>query len=284
VYDRKDVIELEGENDPEPEASYGSADDEGGSAGSYNSGSAGSYEDGDDARRLNVTANATTAPTYSPKTMATPTNSPTSKIARCAQSERSRYPKGKKKYGRDSGCTDIGESDGDCDMDSDCHGDLVCGTDNCEQGGDSIFDSTDDCCKSPHNEVGNEAIVLLEVGEIVVIVVCVVLIVILLVTYVFKRKRHASKSTPGAVNANAKPVSESDVAIVDITSTAGPSASASGLAPIGIAPDRASDDDTTCCQCDEATIKGYVCLLSFFVFFGCLFYSLEKCWIPHNEC
>jgi hypothetical protein len=117
------------------------------------------------------------------------------KIARCA--------------GLDSGCTDIGENDGDCDRDSDCHGDLICGIDNCEQGGDMIFDSTDDCCKSPHNE----AIVLLEVGEIVGIAVCVVLIVILLVTYVFKRKRHASKSTPGAVNANAKPVSESDVAI-----------------------------------------------------------------------
>jgi hypothetical protein len=115
------------------------------------------------------------------------------KIVRCA--------------GLDSGCTDIGENDGDCDRDSDCHGDLVCGIDNCEQGGDMIFDSTDDCCKSPHNE----AIVLLEVGEIVGIAVCVVLIVILLVTYVFKRKRHASKSTPGAVNANAKPVSESAV-------------------------------------------------------------------------
>jgi hypothetical protein len=157
------------------------------------------------------TADATTAPTYSPKATATPTNSPTSKIARCAQSER--------KAKADSGCTDIGENDGDCDKDSDCHGELVCGTDNCEQGGDMIFDITDDCCKSPHNEVGNEAIVLLEVGEIVGIAVCVVLIVILLVTYVFKRNRHASKSTPGAVNANAKPVSESDVAIVDVTSS-----------------------------------------------------------------
>jgi len=61
----EEVIELgaddiEGETDPEPEASYGSADDEGGSAGSYGSaadesGSAGiDDEDGDDARRLNV--------------------------------------------------------------------------------------------------------------------------------------------------------------------------------------------------------------------------------------
>jgi hypothetical protein len=67
-----------------------------------------------------------------------------------------------------------------------------------------------------NNEVGNEGIVLLEVFEIVGIAGCVVLIVILLVTHVFKRKQHASKSTPSAVNANAKPVSESDVAIVDV--------------------------------------------------------------------
>merc|ERR1712180_62232 len=40
--------------------------------------------------------------------------------------------------------------EGDCDRDSDCHGDLVCGKDNCKSGGwwgdRSSFDATDDCC------------------------------------------------------------------------------------------------------------------------------------------
>ena len=37
---------------------------------------------------------------------------------------------------------DIGE--GDCNSDSGCKGDLVCGTNNCVGDG---FDPTDDCCK-----------------------------------------------------------------------------------------------------------------------------------------
>ena len=37
--------------------------------------------------------------------------------------------------------------EGDCDSDSDCAGDLVCGTDNC-QDFDSAFSSTHDCCTS----------------------------------------------------------------------------------------------------------------------------------------
>jgi hypothetical protein len=50
--------------------------------------------------------------------------------------------------GSDSGCRDIGEADGDCDRDSDCSGNLICGVDNCEQTS-GIFDSTDDCCMAP---------------------------------------------------------------------------------------------------------------------------------------
>jgi len=42
------------------------------------------------------------------------------------------------------------EGEGDCDLDSDCYGNLRCGTDNCRNtwwtGDRSSFDSTDDCC------------------------------------------------------------------------------------------------------------------------------------------
>ena len=52
-------------------------------------------------------------------------------------------------YGGDTCCTaanqcSIGE--GDCDADTDCKGNLVCGMDNCD-GMD--FDMTDDCCTEP---------------------------------------------------------------------------------------------------------------------------------------
>ena len=46
--------------------------------------------------------------------------------------------------GVDDGCctadNPCGEGDGDCDNDSECSGDLVCGTDNCPWG------DNDDCC------------------------------------------------------------------------------------------------------------------------------------------
>merc|ERR1711942_450794 len=45
--------------------------------------------------------------------------------------------------GGDSCCNgNCGEGEGDCDWDMGCAGDLVCGVDNCPQGG--TFDSTDD--------------------------------------------------------------------------------------------------------------------------------------------
>jgi hypothetical protein len=47
--------------------------------------------------------------------------------------------------GIDNGCTLIPAGDGDCDSDNDCAGNLVCGTDNCEQSSGQ-YDSTDDCC------------------------------------------------------------------------------------------------------------------------------------------
>jgi len=50
-------------------------------------------------------------------------------------------------YGGDSCCDSrpdgCPEGEGDCDMDSHCAGELVCGEDNCNGSG---FDSTDDCC------------------------------------------------------------------------------------------------------------------------------------------
>merc|ERR1719187_2602352 len=51
--------------------------------------------------------------------------------------------------GGDSCCTPsypCGEGEGDCDSNSDCTGDLQCGSNNCY---DSGFDSTDDCCFNP---------------------------------------------------------------------------------------------------------------------------------------
>ena len=49
--------------------------------------------------------------------------------------------------GVDNGCCTsdepCGEGDGDCDNDSHCEGDLVCGTDNCPWG------DGDDCCIPP---------------------------------------------------------------------------------------------------------------------------------------
>jgi len=49
--------------------------------------------------------------------------------------------------GGDSCCTEefpCGEDEGDCDKDSDCAGDLVCGKDNCPSG--ETFEDDDDCC------------------------------------------------------------------------------------------------------------------------------------------
>merc|ERR1712032_108828 len=57
--------------------------------------------------------------------------------------------------GSDNGCANMGIGDGDCDQDSDCAGDLRCGTDNCNyfrpSGGwpsssAHSWDTTDDCC------------------------------------------------------------------------------------------------------------------------------------------
>ena len=47
-------------------------------------------------------------------------------------------------------CTDdnkCSENQGDCDYDSDCAGDLVCGTNNCPEG----FPDEFDCCKQNPN-------------------------------------------------------------------------------------------------------------------------------------
>ena len=50
------------------------------------------------------------------------------------------------------------EGEGDCDNDSDCAGNLICGKDNCLKGisswlpflpSFSTYDSTDDCCVKP---------------------------------------------------------------------------------------------------------------------------------------
>ena len=55
--------------------------------------------------------------------------------------------------GGDSCCTGskpCGEGEGDCDEDSQCEGDLVCGTDNCRRGplGQlGNFEVDDDCCE-----------------------------------------------------------------------------------------------------------------------------------------
>ena len=47
--------------------------------------------------------------------------------------------------GAESGCKDIPAGDGDCDIDSDCAGSLVCGESSCEQTS-GMYDSFDDCC------------------------------------------------------------------------------------------------------------------------------------------
>jgi len=53
-------------------------------------------------------------------------------------------------------CGHLGLGDGDCDRDSDCVGDLVCGDDNCGKfrssegwgdNDDNGWDTTDDCCE-----------------------------------------------------------------------------------------------------------------------------------------
>ena len=65
--------------------------------------------------------------------------------------------------GNDGGCcteeTPCEKYDGDCDSDSDCKGDLICGENNCnvDWHTDSEFDESDDCCTPPprcfgHNE------------------------------------------------------------------------------------------------------------------------------------
>ena len=41
--------------------------------------------------------------------------------------------------------------EGDCDLDNDCKGNLVCGSNNCAG---STFDSTDDCCTDPGDSDG----------------------------------------------------------------------------------------------------------------------------------
>ena len=48
--------------------------------------------------------------------------------------------------------------EGDCDSDSDCAGDLVCGTDNC-QNYDSAFSSTHDCCETGNKIIQWQAII-----------------------------------------------------------------------------------------------------------------------------
>ena len=42
-------------------------------------------------------------------------------------------------------CNNIPENDGDCDNDGDCHGELICGSDNCEQAS-GAYAISDDCC------------------------------------------------------------------------------------------------------------------------------------------
>ena len=56
----------------------------------------------------------------------------------------------------DSGCcTDsypCSMGEGDCDSDSECYGNLICGTDNC-QNFDSAYSSTHDCCTTGNKTV-----------------------------------------------------------------------------------------------------------------------------------
>lgn len=67
-----------------------------------------------------------------PSATTTSTTTSTSPVAKC--------------LGKDNCCDHqlCGLNEGDCDLDSQCAGSLVCGVDNCEG---SSFDATDDCCK-----------------------------------------------------------------------------------------------------------------------------------------
>ena len=71
-------------------------------------------------------------PVAAPHQIFKPTSSPSPSSPRC--------------NGRDSGCSNIAEGDGDCDRDSDCQPGLRCGKDNCVG---AQFDATDDCCFAP---------------------------------------------------------------------------------------------------------------------------------------
>merc|ERR1712216_529391 len=51
--------------------------------------------------------------------------------------------------GKDSGCRNIRDGDGDCDRHNDCRRGLRCGRDNCYRGRGTKFDNTDDCCYNP---------------------------------------------------------------------------------------------------------------------------------------
>ena len=56
-------------------------------------------------------------------------------------------------------CTDANpcnEGEGDCDDDSECNGDLVCGSNNCAK---SLFPSEGtDCCRRPYGNADNMCI------------------------------------------------------------------------------------------------------------------------------
>ena len=59
-------------------------------------------------------------------------------------------------YGSDvssccSSSNKCGLNQGDCDSDSDCSGNLVCGKNNCRAVGGSHFSSGADCCVQPGN-------------------------------------------------------------------------------------------------------------------------------------
>lgn len=52
-------------------------------------------------------------------------------------------------HGWNNGCKNMGLGDGDCDKNSDCRGDLVCGVNNCRSEfghTGNLWDSTDGCC------------------------------------------------------------------------------------------------------------------------------------------
>jgi hypothetical protein len=51
--------------------------------------------------------------------------------------------------GKDSGCGNIQEFDGNCDKNSDCRGGLQCGIDNCWRGKRSFYENDDNCCYDP---------------------------------------------------------------------------------------------------------------------------------------